>query len=109
MKIQSLSIVVPNKACINKCKFCVSRMRAEEYKNNLYDNLPFTDLYERDYITRMAFARDNGCNTVMLTGNSEPQQNEEFLKDFGRMNSLLINHFVVLKCKQQVLRLTKEC
>jgi len=45
MKIQSLSIVVPNKKCINDCKFCVSKMHNEEYPNMLDGNLPFYDLY----------------------------------------------------------------
>ena len=85
MKIQSLSIVVPNKGCINNCKFCVSRMHCDTYKNHLDDNLPLFDLYLNDYIKRLEFARDNGCNTVMLTGTSEPQQNRKFLTYFGMM------------------------
>lgn len=93
MKIQSLSIVVPNKKCVNNCKFCVSQMNCEDYKNMMNENLPFYDLYERDYIKRMEFARDNGCNTVMLTGNSEPQQNRGFLQRFGTMNNNLSKPF----------------
>lgn len=93
MKIQSLSIVVPNRNCINNCGFCVSHMRCDEYKNQMDTNLPFYDLYERDYIKRLEFARDNGCNTVMLTGNSEPQQNRSFLQRFGSMNSNLAKPF----------------
>lgn len=68
MRIQSLSIVVPNKRCVNSCDFCVSRMHGEDYPNMLDENLPFYDLYKRDYVRRLEFARDNGCNTVMLTG-----------------------------------------
>lgn len=34
MQIQSLSIVVPSKGCINKCPFCVSRM----VNSNTYEN-----------------------------------------------------------------------
>ncbi|WP_341876563.1 radical SAM protein [Defluviitalea saccharophila] len=93
MKIQSLSVCVPNKACVNKCKFCVARMRTEEYKNMMDENLPFYDLYEKDYIKRLEFARDNGCNTVMITGNSEPQQNRAFLQRFGTMNNNLSKPF----------------
>lgn len=93
MDVQSLSVVVPNKKCINNCKFCVSQMRCEDYKNMMNENLPFYDLYERDYIKRMEFARDNGCNTVMLTGNSEPQQNRGFLQRFGTMNNNLSKPF----------------
>lgn len=93
MIIQSLSVVVPNKKCINSCAFCVSRMHGEEYPNMLDENLPFYDLCLRDYRKRLAFARDNGCNTVMLTGTSEPQQNRAFLKMFGMMNESLDQPF----------------
>lgn len=93
MKIQSLSVVVPNKKCINNCRFCVSRMHESPYKNMMDENLPFFDLYQRDYIKRLEFARDNGCNTVMLTGNSEPQQNRSFLQAFGTMNNNLSKPF----------------
>lgn len=93
MKIQSLSIVVPNKRCVNNCRFCVSKMHADSHLNQMDANLPFYDLYEKDYIKRLEFARDNGCNTVMLTGNSEPQQNRNFLQKFGTMNSNLKTPF----------------
>ena len=93
MIIQSLSIVVPNKKCINSCEFCVSRMNVSNYPNMMDENLPFYDLYEKDYIKRLEFARDNGCNTIMLTGDSEPQQNRKFLQRFGTMNSNLSNPF----------------
>ena len=65
--------------CINDCQFCVSKMHTDQYKNQMDDNLPFFDLYLKDYLERLEFARHNGCNTVMLTGNSEPQQNRKFL------------------------------
>ena len=93
MKIQSLSVVVPNIKCINNCAFCVSKMHTEKYKNMINSNLPFYDLYQNDYIKRLEFARDNGCNTVMLTGNSEPQQNREFLQMFGTINRNLSKPF----------------
>lgn len=93
MKIQSLSVVVPTKGCVNNCKFCVAHMRDEEYKNQMDTNLPFYDLYERDYLKRLEFARDNGCNTIMLTGNSEPQQNRIFLAKFGTWNAGLDKPF----------------
>ena len=50
-------------------------------------------MYERDYVKRLEFARDNGCNTVVLTGNSEPQQNRGFLKIFGTLNNHLSKPF----------------
>ena len=89
MKVQSLSVVVPNKSCINKCPFCVSRMHSDNYKNQMDDNLPFFDLYLKDYLKRLEFARHNGCNTLMLTGNSEPQQNRKFLTYFGMFMQMM--------------------
>lgn len=93
MKIQSLSVVVPNRHCVNNCRFCVSRMHEIPYKNQMDDNLPFFDLYLKDYIKRLEFARHNGCNTVMLTGNTEPQQNRKFLTYFGMFMQMMKNPF----------------
>jgi len=61
-------------------------MVEENYENMLHKDNLYWDLYEKDYANRLNFARDNGCNTVMLTGNSEPQQNRDFLKMFGSLN-----------------------
>ena len=44
MEIQSLSIVVPNKRCINDCAFCVSKMHCGTYKDEMDDNLLFFDV-----------------------------------------------------------------
>jgi hypothetical protein len=63
------------------------------YKNQLEENLAFYDLYLNDYLKRLEFCRDNGCNTLMLTGNTEPQQNKRFLVDFGIMMRLMRNPF----------------
>lgn len=93
MQIQSLSIVVPNKKCINDCVFCVSKMHCDRYKNQMDDNLPFFDLYLKDYLKRLEFARHNGCNTIMLTGNSEPQQNRKFLTYFGMFMQMMRDPF----------------
>ena len=93
MNVQSLSVVVPNNNCINNCKFCVSHMHPDDYKNQMDDNLPFFDLYLKDYLKRLDFAQRNGCNTVMLTGNSEPQQNRKFLTYFGLFMQLMKHPF----------------
>lgn len=93
MKAQSLSIVVPNQRCINDCAFCVSKMSANTYKNQMDDNLPFFDLYVKDYLKRLEFAQRNGCNTIMLTGDSEPQQNRKFLTYFGLFMQMMRNPF----------------
>lgn len=93
MKAQSLSVVVPNQKCINNCAFCVSKMSADTYKNQMDDNLPFFDLYVKDYLKRLEFAQRNGCNTLMLTGDSEPQQNRKFLTYFGLFMQMMRNPF----------------
>lgn len=93
MEIQSLSVVVPNKKCMNDCQFCVSKMHCDNYKNQMDDNLPFFDLYMNDYLKRLEFARHNGCNTVMITGNSEPQQNRKFLTYFGMFMRMMRDPF----------------
>ena len=90
MKIQSLSIVVPTHGCMNHCKFCVSRMHKEEYEDLISTDNCF---HRESYKNRLAFARDNGCNTVMLTGQGEPQQNLDFITKFAKMNSELVMPF----------------
>lgn len=93
MRAQSLSVVVPNQRCINDCAFCVSKMSVNTYKNQMDDNLPFFDLYVKDYLKRLEFAQRNGCNTIMLTGDSEPQQNRKFLTYFGLFMQMMRNPF----------------
>lgn len=75
MNIQSLSIVVPTGECWNHCKFCVSRQHCEEYGENIVSaqNIP------QSYLNRIAFVRDEGCNSMILTGTAEPQQNLPFI------------------------------
>ena len=98
MNIQSLSIVVPNNSCINKCAFCVSRMHCDDYTNDIFSVAGKKNTYKHfnnidEYKKRLEFARDNGCNTVMLTGTSEPQQNRRFLEFFGLLNKRLEKPF----------------
>jgi sulfatase maturation enzyme AslB (radical SAM superfamily) len=57
------------------------------------EKLPFYDLYFNDYVKRLEFARDNGCNVAMLTGDGEPLANKNFLKTFGLMNRSLQSPF----------------
>jgi len=67
------------------------------YKNQLEENIAFYDLYLNDFMKRLQFCRDNGCNTLMLTGTVEPQQNMSFLKDFGIMMRLMNNPFPIIE------------
>jgi len=93
MKAQSVSVVVPAKKCINNCPFCVSKMHCEQYTNYMDVTDQFFDLRLKDYLKRLEFCRDNGVNTVMLTGNAEPQQNRTFLTFFGMFNQMLKSPF----------------
>lgn len=108
MKIQSLSVVVPAKKCINSCKFCVSKMHESEYENMISSNNLYYDLYKKDFINRLEFARDNGCNTVMLTGDCEPLQNKTFLKEFGNYNQSLKSPFKIIELQTAGNLLTND-
>lgn len=92
MIIQSLSIAVPAN-CTNNCSFCVAHMHREDYCNQIEKNRRFTELYTKDYKKRLLFARDNGCNTIMLTGNGEPLLNQNFLEKFALWNESLPSPF----------------
>lgn len=50
---------------------------------------------KKDYIKRLEFARDNGCNTVMLTGDFRTTTKRNFLQRFGTMNASLPSPFWV--------------
>ena len=85
MNIQSLSVCVPAKKCINDCKFCCSKMHTSDYEDR-FSNIGNYFRYSEDMKKRIEYARENGCNTCMLTGNNEPQQNREYLKIFSEVN-----------------------
>ncbi len=70
MKIQSISIVVPTKRCVNDCPFCVSKMHDNDYEN-YFDNFQLKK--------RIKYAVNNGVNTAILTGTGEAFQNKIFL------------------------------
>lgn len=104
MNIQSLSIVVPTKnKCVNNCKFCVSRTHTNPYsdkvsnclkkKSTFLVDVDTSKIEYKDYFNRLQFARDNGCNVVILTGTGEPTQNFPFLKFFSEVNSKLDTPF----------------
>ena len=90
MAIQSLSVVVPGKKCINNCKFCVSRThediiyedRISEEVRIYPENTSHHTIQGEKYRTALRYARDLGCTTLMLTGECEPQQNMPFLRHF---------------------------
>ena len=107
MQVQSLSIVVPG-GCPNRCKFCVSVLHPSPMVNQIEKNKRFHDLYRNDYIRRLNFARDNGCNTVMLTGNGEPVLNESFLNSFSEWNEKLDKPFRWIEVQTSGVTLDEE-
>jgi sulfatase maturation enzyme AslB (radical SAM superfamily) len=68
-------------------------MRQETYKNQIEKNRRFRDLYKKDFKKRLEFCRDNGCNTVVLTGEGEPLCNQSFLDDFAEWNESISKTF----------------
>lgn len=74
MKIQSISIVVPTKRCVNNCPFCVSRM----HDNDFEDSFVFSA-----YRKRIKYAIMNGVTTLIITGTGEALQNRTFLSQLA--------------------------
>jgi hypothetical protein len=70
MNIQTISIVVPTKGCVNQCPFCVSRMHDCPYENHF-------DAFQIE--KRIKWAVMNGINTCIITGTGEALQNRAFL------------------------------
>jgi len=50
-----------------------------------------------DFYRRLVFARDNGTNFVVLTGQLEPMQNRAFLQFFAAMNAALPSRFEAIE------------
>lgn len=75
MKIQSLSIVVPTKKCVNNCKFCVSKMHDNPYASS--DRKYWQT--QKIMAKRIRYAVSNNVNTCIITGTGEALQNREFL------------------------------
>lgn len=94
MNIQSFSIVVPNKECVNMCPFCVSRIVNSNIYPNLMDiNHEHYDINVQEYLKRMKYGANTGCQTVMLTGTSEPTQNKQFLTQWAMLHKLIGSPF----------------
>lgn len=107
MNIQSLSVCVPA-GCPNNCKFCVAKMHQEPYENQIEKNRRFRDLYKTDFMERLQFCRDNGCNVAILTGNGEPLANINFLDDFAEWNKQIKNPFHWIEIQTSGVTLDEE-
>ena len=89
MNIQSLSIVVPTGKCINNCPYCVSKQHNEDYGNYIIKD----GILPRQYTSRIEFVRDEGCNSMIITGTAEPQQNLPFIYKLLETNKILRKPF----------------
>jgi hypothetical protein len=110
MIIQSLSIVVPG-GCPNSCGCCVSQLHAERddlYRNQIEKNYQFEDLYRNDFRDALSFARDNGCNVMMLTGDGEPLMNLFYLRMITELNNSLDQPFRWIELQTSGVFLTKK-
>lgn len=106
MNIQHLSVIVPNKKCANNCPFCVSRMLNHQFENRMDISHPYYDLNVREYLKRMEYVSNNGCETVLFTGTTEPQQNKQFLATFALLNKLIKKPFTNFEMQTTGLFLT---
>lgn len=68
-------------------------MLGHQYQNKMDINDPHYDINVREYMRRMQFVANSGCETVMLTGTSEPQQNKQFLATFALLNAMIKKPF----------------
>ena len=94
MEIQSLSVCVPGN-CVNNCKCCVSKLsQNDQYENQLIKNFQFRDLYKRDFLDALMYAKQNGCNSLMYTGDGEPIINMQYMEMVQELNSKLPNPFI---------------
>lgn len=84
MKIQSISIVVPTKGCVNNCPFCCSKMHDCPYENR-WNN--------EQMRKRIQYAVMNGVNTCILTGTGEAMQNVHFLENLSSLFFEMDNPF----------------
>lgn len=76
MNIQTISVVVPCKGCVNDCKFCISNQHKQNYKDYFDYNA-----YEK----RLKYAISNNVTTLVLTGTGEVLQNKSFLENFRKL------------------------
>ena len=107
MNIQSLSIVVPcGPRCINDCKFCVSRMHWEDYGNDIVGGVGKE--IPQSYLDRMAFVREEGCNALILTGTTEPQQNLPFIFQLLKKNRELPKPFYNISIQTTGANMTED-
>lgn len=75
------------------CRGCVAKMHREDYPNLIRADRSRRNAHEINYLRRLAFARDNGCNTAVITGDGEPMADINFLDQFAKLNWKLSSPF----------------
>ena len=86
MKIQTLSVVVPTRGCVNNCLCCVSKTHTNDYECR-FDNKE-SDIYlmyRSDIKRRLDYAKLHKVDTIILTGTGEILQNRRFLQMFDEI------------------------
>lgn len=99
MNVQSLSIVVPTKRCVNDCPFCVSKMHDNDYDGQLDDVC-----IEK----RLKFAANIGVNSVIFTGTGEALQNKNYIRRVSEIMAKLGNPFPNIELQTTGVMLTGD-
>jgi hypothetical protein len=68
-------------------------VNSNTYENRMDINHPHYDINVKEYLKRLRFVADNGCQTIILTGTSEPQQNKQFLATFALLHQTIGSPF----------------
>ena len=68
-------------------------VNSDTYPNLMDINDPHYDINVREYLKRLRYVADSGCQTIMLTGTSEPQQNKQFLATFALLHQQIGSPF----------------
>lgn len=90
---KSLTVIVPppevGALCDNNCGYCSMR---NSNRITVFDRA--NDDYRKDYVNKLNYAREEGCNNLILTGNTtDPLQNKEWLVSFGSFLSQMDKPF----------------
>jgi len=84
----------------------------KEWKEKKLPITSYRKIYEsiefRNYFNRLQYARDNGCNVIILTGTGEPIQNPDFLDFFAEVNSTLLTPFKSIEIQTTGVLLDEE-
>lgn len=105
MKVQSLSVTIPTKKCVNSCEFCCSKLHDNPYEDKSVKEL---EEFSKNAIKRLNFSRANGCNVVILTGTGEALQNIKYLEHFNEWNKSLNNPFEFIEIQTTGIFLTPK-